>query len=205
MLLKPTYHTVCQPFVVGGLLLAISWAGETKAAEDEESSHGAVAERSRDGLVVGDKTYRYTLGTSLWTTHFNPQPEHNNTQRFLGVERHGSNFVTEPLQARFAALESADPMLGLAYFKNSYHQSTLFAYAGLSKAFWEHRAVTARIKVSAGFIHGYRNQFQYKVPLNNLGTSPAAIPSLTLHYRQFNTEMILFGTSGLMLNVGYSF
>lgn len=235
MLLKPTHLAIHQPLMVSGLLLAISWVGESKAGEvhmpqpgsledttvqstdtdssaaavtpanDTDNAREAAVELRREGLQIADNRYRYTISTSLWTTHFNPQPEHNNTQRFLGIERHGDNFVTEPLQAHFAVLESADPLLGVSHFHNSYHQSTLFVYAGLSKVFGEHRAVTARVKVSAGFLHGYRNQFQYKVPLNNLGTSPAAIPSVTLHYGRFNTEMILFGTSGMMINLGYSF
>lgn len=218
MLLLPPHHVVRPPLVVSGLLLAFSWVGESQAVDTTsrqqrnfENTTENTAEQaprpdySRRGLTTGDQAYRHTVSTSLWTTHFNPQPEHNNTQRFIGIERHGDNFVTAPLQERFAVLKSADPVLGLAHFQNSYHQSTLFAYAGFSKAFWGHPVFTARVKVSAGFIHGYRNQFQYKVPLNNLGTSPAAIPSVTLHYQRVHTEMILFGTSGLMLNLGYSF
>lgn len=154
---------------------------------------------------TSDEGHRYNISTSLWTTHFNPQPEHNNTQRFIGLERYGDNFVTAPLQERFIALDKSQPLLGLAHFSNSYAQSTWYAYAGFSRTLWQQGELQAGLKVTAGFIHGYRNEFQYKIPFNSYGTSPAAVPSLTLRYRQFNGEAILFGISGLMLNIGYSF
>lgn len=204
MLLSHSHRSVTQPFLFTGLLIAAAFAPESRAdtgASDTPSLHSGL----NKGVVIGDQTFTYTVTTSLWTTHFNPRPEHNNTQYFLGIERHGDNFVTRPLQARFETLAQADPMLGIAHFQNSFAQSTLYAYAGFTKNFWNYKELNARVKVSAGFIHGYRNEFQNKIPFNNFGTSPAAIPSVSLHYRRFNTEMILFGTSGLMLNVGYSF
>lgn len=167
---------------------------------------GAAAEPSKTSNArTSSEGHRYNVSTSLWTTHFNPQPEHNNTQRFVGLERYGDNFVTIPLQERFIALEKSEPLLGLAHFNNSYAQSTWYAYAGFSRSLWQQGDLQAGLKVTAGFIHGYRNDFQYKIPFNSYGTSPAAIPSLTMRYRQFNTEAILFGLSGVMLNIGYSF
>ncbi|MCL5049145.1 MAG: sn-glycerol-3-phosphate transporter [Firmicutes bacterium] len=169
------------------------------------ASSAAVAAEPRQTIDINGEAVKYNLSTSLWTTHFNPRPEHNNTQRFLGIERYGDNFVTRPLQQRFERLAEADPMLGIAHFRNSFDQSTIYAYAGFTQAIWQRESWQARVKVSAGFIHGYRNEFQHKIPFNSFGTAPAAIPSLTLHYQRFNGEMILFGTSGVMLNVGYSF
>lgn len=149
--------------------------------------------------------FKYAISTSLWTTHFNPRPEHNNTQNFISIERNGSNNVTQPLVDRFEALQQAAPLLGLAHFRNSFDQSTVYAYFGFSKDFFQLGQSEIYGKVTAGFIHGYKGEFQHKIPFNNFGTSPAAIPSLGLRYRQVNGEMVFFGASGLMLTVGYSF
>lgn len=185
-----------KPLVNGsGLLTAglIATAGINQAHAEPE------------GVMLGERNVKYNITTSLWTTHFSPRDEHNNTQNFIGFERHTSNFITTPLQNRIEALQSSDPLLGIAHFRNSYDQNTIYAYAGLTKSVWEHQELIARVKITAGLIHGYRGEYQHKIPFNHLGIAPAAIPSVTLHYRQFNTEVILFGTSGLMLNVGYSF
>lgn len=149
--------------------------------------------------------FKYTLSTSLWTTHFNPRPEHNNTQEFIGLERWGENFVSIPLNERFPVLEHAEPVVGLAHFQNSFAQSTIYAYAGYRYDFYQLQQVQFFSKVTFGFIHGYRGEFQHKIPFNNFGTSPAAIPSAGIQYQRFQSEFILFGTSGLMLNVGFSF
>lgn len=149
--------------------------------------------------------YKYTLSTSLWTTHFNPRPEHNNTQRFIGLERWGENFVSLPLNERFPILERAEPVLGFAHFKNSFHQSTIYAYAGYRYDFYQYQQLQIFSKVTFGFIHGYRGEYQHKIPFNNFGTSPVAIPSAGVQYQRFQGEFVLFGASGVMLNVGFSF
>lgn len=149
--------------------------------------------------------YEYTLSVSLATTHFNPQPEHNNTQRFKGIERWGDNFVSQPLSERFSMLESAEPLVGLAHFQNSFHQSTLYAYAGYRYNVYQYQQLQLYSKITFGFIHGYRGEYQDKIPFNNLGTAPAAIPSVGLQYKRGHGELIFFGASGLMINIGLSF
>lgn len=149
--------------------------------------------------------YEYTLSTSLATTHFNPQPEHNNTQRFKGLERWGDNFVSQPLTERFPILENAEPLVGLAHFKNSFHQSTLYAYAGYRYNFYQYQQFQLFSKITFGFIHGYRGEYQHKIPFNRFGTAPAAIPSVGFQYKRGQGELVFFGASGLMLNIGVSF
>ncbi|RUO33118.1 sn-glycerol-3-phosphate transporter [Aliidiomarina soli] len=148
---------------------------------------------------------KYTLSTSLWTTHFNPQPDHNNTQHFIGFERRGDNMVSIPLNTRFPALNNATPLLGFAFFNNSFSQSSVYAYAGYDYNFWQRENSAMFAKVTAGFIHGYRNEYQDKVPFNHFGTSPAAVPSLGFRYKQMNAELAVLGVSGAMLLIGYNF
>lgn len=197
-LLRPAEGFLTQLCIRLGLCLTLVAPGAASAQQETEEAQTTPNRHSADG-------YRYNVSTSLWTTHFNPQPEHNNTQRFLGLERYGDNYVTAPLQARFSALQNAAPLLGLAHFSNSYSQATWYAYAGFGKTVWQRNELQASVKITAGFIHGYRNEFQYKIPFNSYGTSPAAVPSVNLRYRRLNGEAILFGASGLMLNIGYSF
>lgn len=149
--------------------------------------------------------FKYKFSTSLWTTHFNPKPEHNNEQNFLGIERRGQNRVSEPLNKRFSELESATPLVGVAFFKNSFSQSTVYAYAGYEYTYWEQQNLSLYGKLTAGFIHGYRNEFQHKIPFNHFGTAPAAVPSFGLRYQQADAEIVLFGLSGVMLLIGYKF
>jgi hypothetical protein len=149
--------------------------------------------------------FGFNLQTSLWTTHFRPQPEHNNTQRFLGVERLGSNPLTNPVQQRLAWAEHSQPLLGYAYFKNSFHQSSTYAYAGFRESLYQYGPGDIYLKVSAGLIRGYRGDYRDKVPLNQFGIAPAVIPSLGIRYRHFNAELIQLGVAGLMLNAGFSF
>lgn len=195
-----SFFNVASPSLL--CILALSLMYFSPVASANEAAH---LDTSSSKVQIGDYEFKYTLSTSVWTTHFNPRPEHNNTQYLISLERHGDNFVSRPLQERFEGLQSADPILGVAHFQNSFAQSTIYAYAGFTAPVRSYGAWHVRGKVSAGFIHGYRNEFQYKVPFNSFGTSPAAIPSVTLHYRQFNSELILFGSSGIMLNLGISF
>lgn len=149
--------------------------------------------------------YTYSVQTSVWTTHFNPQPDHNNHQKLIGIERFGENFATQPVQSRVAALDNATPLIGLSFFQNSYSQSTIYAYAGFRQPLSTNRNTQIYAKITAGFIHGYRHEYQHKVPFNHFGISPAAVPSLGLQHKRFSADMIVFGASGIMINVGYSF
>ncbi|RUO28834.1 sn-glycerol-3-phosphate transporter [Aliidiomarina sedimenti] len=153
----------------------------------------------------GAANNKYTLSTSLWTQHFNPQPGQNNNQNYIGLERRGQNMLSIPLDARFPALENATPLLGFAFFNNSYYQSSVYAYAGYDYDIWQGDNSALYIKLTAGFIHGYRDEYQHKVPLNDYGTSPAAIPSFGFRYKQIDSELVIFGVSGLMLLIGYNF
>ncbi|RUO26092.1 sn-glycerol-3-phosphate transporter [Aliidiomarina minuta] len=149
--------------------------------------------------------YSYSVQTSVWTTHFNPQPEHNNHQELIGIERFGDNFATQPILDRTTLLKNATPLIGISFFQNSYSQSTVYAYAGFRQPLSANQRTHIYAKITAGFIHGYRHEFQHKVPFNHFGISPAAVPSVGLQHQRFNAEIILFGASGTMINVGYSF
>jgi hypothetical protein len=149
--------------------------------------------------------YRYLVQVSVATRHFSPRPEHHNTQQFKGFERFGDNYFSAQLERRFPTLAQATPLIGAAYFRNSYDQPTVYAYTGYRKPVLYNQQTQIYAKVTMGVIHGYRGRYQGRIPFNQLGTAPAVIPSVGLQHQQVNAEMIFFGLSGVMLNIGYSF
>lgn len=127
------------------------------------------------------------MQTSVWTTHFSPVPEHNNQQDLLGIELHNREGW----------------LAGGAFFKNSFEQPTVYAYVGREVAFWQPRpSLQVRGKLTAGLIHGYKGEYQNKIPFNRYGTAPAALPSIGARWGRVESDLILFGTAGMMLTFG---
>jgi hypothetical protein len=147
----------------------------------------------------------YAVMTSLWTTHWSPQPYHNNDQRLIGLERFGSNFATRPLEHNTNLLNNATPLLGATLFRNSFDQRSTYAYTGFRQQVAGNYRTQAYVKLTAGVLHGYRGEHRDKIPFNRFGVTVAAIPSMGIQHRRMNAEAVLFGTAGLMLNIGYTF
>ncbi|KAA0009834.1 hypothetical protein F0A17_20245 [Billgrantia pellis] len=130
------------------------------------------------------------LQTSLYTRHFDPEPDHNNRQELIGLELHNPQHW----------------LMGGARFLNSFHQEAIYLYAGREFPLWEpHGHVTVRAKLTAGLLHGYRGEYQDNIPFNRHGTAPAALPSLGLQWGRFETDLIVFGTAGAMVMGGIRF
>lgn len=130
------------------------------------------------------------LQTSFYTSHFDPEPEHHNQQELISLELHNPQ--------RW--------MVGGARFLNSFNQETFYLYAGREFPLWQpHEIVNVRAKLSAGLLHGYRGEYRDKIPLNHLGTAPAALPSIGVQWGRFETDLILFGTAGAMVTGGIRF
>lgn len=126
--------------------------------------------------------------TSVYTVHFNPDPDHVNRQNLLGIEYdHAGGWL-----------------LGGAFFENSFGQPTQYLYVGkkfvLSK-------LTRHLygKLTGGLVHGYEGEHQHAIPFNGYGVAPVILPSLGLQFGGFATELVVFGAAGVMLNVGWNF
>ena len=138
--------------------------------------------------VTAYSPYNLTLSTSVATSHFHPSPEHNNRQELIHLEwNYDKNLV-----------------VGGAAFKNSYNQDTQLVYWG-AKFRPLDSTPNLYIKVIGGLIHGYKNQYQDNIPLNNFGTAPVVLPSIGYCYKHFCTEVIVFGTAGAMWTAGVRF
>ncbi len=156
--------------------------------------------------AAADNTpHNYAVQASVWTTHFSPQPYHNNNQRLLGIERFGDNFVTNPLVDHTPLFDTATPLAGATLFRNSFNQRSAYAYAGFRQPMARSYRTEFYLKLTGGLIHGYRGEHRDKIPFNRFGTTVAVIPSLGIQHNRVNAEAVVFGMAGMMINVGFSF
>jgi len=143
--------------LLAALLLApVAWAGE------------------------GDSWY---LQTSVLTRHWNHDPQHNNHQDLIGVERNRDDGW----------------VWGGATFRNSFRQRSNYVYAG--KRF-DLDDSPFYFKVTGGAIQGYRGEYRDKIPLNRYGVAPAVIPSVGAQVGRFASEFVVLGNSAGMINLG---
>ncbi|MFD2229586.1 sn-glycerol-3-phosphate transporter [Alkalimarinus sediminis] len=144
-----------------------------------------VPNASADWLEEGDQFY---FQTSLYTVHYDPQDEHNNKQELINVE-----------------FQKASQWLGgLALFKNSFGQSSQFAYLGYNWTIPYTREFMY-FKFVGGLMHGYDGQYKDKIPLNQAGIAPAVLPSIGVKYKRVHSEIALFGAAGAMWTIGFNF
>lgn len=128
--------------------------------------------------------------TSLLTRHFSPDPEHNNQQHLISLELHNPQ--------RWLA--------GAAWFKNSYNQPTWYAYVGREFPLWKvSEEINVRAKLTGGLLHGYKDEYRDNIPFNRYGTAPALLPSIGIQWGRFESDLIVFGTAGMMVIGGLRF
>ena len=131
-----------------------------------------------------EKRYIYS---SLYTTHYDPDPDHVNDQNMLGFE----------LQMR------DDSLWGLAMFDNSFGQDSQYLYVGSTyRAFQSDRWY---YKLTGGLLHGYKEPYEDKIPLNNLGVAPVIIPAIGYRNKHVFAEFSQLGLAAGMIIVGVSF
>ncbi|EPO9973353.1 TPA: palmitoyltransferase PagP [Pseudomonas aeruginosa] len=123
------------------------------------------------------------LQTSVYTRHFNPDPEHNNHQDLLGLEYNRADGV----------------LAGGATFRNSFSQRSNYAYLG--KRF-DSDSHPVYLKLTGGLLQGYRGEYRDKIPLNRFGVAPAIIPSVGVRLGPLGSELVLLGNSAAMINLG---
>jgi hypothetical protein len=136
-----------------------------------------------NAMAEGERWY---LQTSAYTRHFSPDPEHNNRQRLIGLERE----------------DAGGWLWGGATFRNSFDQRSVYAYGGKA---WRHDDWPVYAKLSAGLLHGYRGEYRDKIPLNRFGVAPAVIPAVGYGLGPVGVEAVLLGANAMMINVGYGF
>ncbi|NWA04243.1 sn-glycerol-3-phosphate transporter [Pseudomonas gingeri] len=124
--------------------------------------------------------------TSLYTRHYSPDPEHNNRQDLIGLERH----------------EASGWVYGAATFRNSFSQRSYYGYVGQR---FDSSRYPLYAKVTGGLLQGYRGEYRDKIPLNRLGVAPVIIPSVGAHYGPLATELVFLGFNAAMITTGVRF
>ena len=135
----------------------------------------------------GWKIDRWFVFTSVYTKHFDPDPEHVNNQKLIGLEAQMTN----------------NWLFGFATFDNSFGQRSEYLYAGYKWSLLQSKHWY--FKVTGGLLHGYKEPYEDKIPLNGLGVAPAILPTLGFRYKFFVTEASLAGIAAVHVTAGISF
>jgi hypothetical protein len=136
------------------------------------------------------RTDRFYFQTSVATVHFNSDPDHDNTQNLIYGEWRLNQYAL-----------GGQWLVGGAVFDNSFGQSSQFLFGGL---LWRpvEKHPEFYVKVAAGVLHGYKDEFKDKIPYNNGGYAPGIVPGVGYCYNRICGEMILFGGAGVLWTVG---
>jgi len=125
--------------------------------------------------------------TSLYTKHWDPDPEHVNNSKLLNIE-----FET-----------STRWIYGFAWFDNSFGQPSQYLYAGykwpLFKKDWFY------FSLSGGLLHGYKEPYEEKIPMNQLGIAPAIVPAFGFKYKRVFSQIQILGTAAVTVTAGFNF
>lgn len=129
----------------------------------------------------------WNLVFSLYTKHFDPDPDHNNDQNLVGLE----------------AVFRNDWLAGVAVFDNSFGQASQYVYVGktwpiLKSELWY-------VKLTGGLLHGYKEPYEDKIPLNGLGIAPAILPAVGIRYKLVFCELELAGVAAATVTAGFRF
>jgi hypothetical protein len=136
------------------------------------------------------RTDRFYFQTSIATVHFNPDPDHDNSQNLIYGEWRLPHYAL-----------GGQWLVGAAAFDNSFGQSSQFVFGGM---LWRpvEKHPELYVKVAAGVLHGYKDEFRNKIPYNSSGYAPGIVPAVGYCYNHICGEMILFGAAGMLWTVG---
>jgi len=140
-------------------------------------------------MVYGDvraEDARWLLQTSVFTAHYDPESDHNNKQKLIGLEYTRDN----------------EWLMGGAKFHNSFSQKSAYVYTGRRFGLGNGPLFA---KLTGGLLHGYRGEYEDKIPFNRFGIAPALIPSLGLQSEVLSSELVFLGAAAIMVNLGIQF
>ena len=140
------------------------------------------------------------LQTSLWTHHYNDEPDHNNEQRLVNAEWYFPDTLLKLNKGDWR--DEIRWLAGGATFKNSYDQQSTYLYGGGRYDYPLGENTDAYLKLTAGLLHGYRGEYKDKIPFNELGVAPVILPAVGMTYRRLNVEIVPFAAAGVMMNIG---
>ncbi|KJZ65793.1 hypothetical protein [Pseudomonas fluorescens] len=145
-----------------------------------------MAQQSRAEDPSEKGTGSWYLQTSVYTKHYSDDPDHNNNQDLIGLERE----------------QASGWLFGGATFRNSFSQRSYYAYAGKR---YESADYPVYVKLSGGLLQGYTGKSEDKIPLNHFGVAPVIIPSIGAHYGPLAAELVFLGFNAAMVTTGVRF
>ena len=125
--------------------------------------------------------------TSIYTHHWSSDPEHVSNSKLLDLE-----FETTKRW-----------VYGFAWFQNSFGQPSQYLYAGYSWPLF--KSEHFYFKLTGGFLHGYKEPYEDKIPFNGLGVAPAILPSFGVRYKRVMAEVQIAGTAAITITAGLRF
>jgi len=132
----------------------------------------------------------YYLQTSLYTHHYSNKDYQNNQQQLLGIERHYSN----------------NDLDGLAYFKNTYDQDTIYIYRGTNYYLFSLGRTEFTAKFTYGIIHGYDDENgKYDTWMHERGTFPGAVFGFGIRRKPLRIDVLPFADAGIIITGGIEF
>ena len=171
-----------RPILLAGLALLLIGLTGSCLAQDASPADVRDAEETSGWTVE-----QWYIFTSLYTKHWDPEPDHTDHQHWIGPEIEFEN----------------DYLVGLAFFQNSFDQSSQFLYIGktwgLFKTDWFY------FKLVGGLLHGYKEPYEDKIPFNGLGIAPAILPSFGLRYKRVMEEVQIEGAAAITITAGLIF
>jgi hypothetical protein len=164
--------SACLAFAL--LLFSTPIYAEVDTASEAEESNGW-------------KISGWGIQTSLYTKHWDPEPDHTDHQKLIGPELYFKN----------------DYLVGLAIFRNSFDQPSQLLYIG--KTWRLFRSEYFYFKLVGGLLHGYKEPYEDKIPFNGLGVAPAILPSFGFRYKHIMLEAQIAGTAAITITGGLRF
>lgn len=154
-------------------------AAMTEEAPSADGNDGAWYALPENWKIQG-----WTIQTSLFTKHFDPDPEHNNDQNLIAVE----------------AMFDRNWLIGAAVFDNSFGQPSQIVYMGKSWPLFGSKYLYG--KVIAGVLHGYKEPYEDKIPFNGSGFAPAVLPTIGFRHKWLVVEGTFGGIATFTLTAG---
>lgn len=157
-------------------------------AQDDFSWNPCPKLLSPDNPGVGASGKPWDFTASAYTHHWSNSPEHK-TVLLVAADR-------QLADNRFC---------GMAVFTNSFGQPTAYPYFGKR---WDGvlGSPNTFVKVTAGLLYGYKDQYKDKIPLNKYGIAPAVIPALGYRFTKDDSgQIMVLGTAGVLFAYGRSF
>ncbi len=107
-----------------------------------------------------------------------------------------------PIFSSIRVQRSDNWQYGLALFNNSFGQFSQYLFGGYR---WKLKGSMQNFHIiaTAGILHGYKDEFEDKVPFNYNGWSPGVSVGFGYKKGKLGADITTIGTAGLMFTIGY--